>query len=227
MAKGAGEKCNMKLNSKIVVLDTRGESGKVVAVTEYEELQPTMSSSLVVHGLILFLYLPTSLNWILKSGMSSGQLYKVDNEVAPSTPQVFYFRKESDIDGCLYLYSLRVPLSRSKMEANRLSRWELIFLPEGHWMTCLLSTMKHQKMCSNISHPWEKGLTPTVLRTPRPPTLTLLWTRWRTILFFLWWKRPCLQVWTFDLCLAILWLLSWLEKKHPLTLLHSLSSALQ
>ena len=37
MADAAGDKCNIKLNSKIISLDTNFENGKVVAVTENGE----------------------------------------------------------------------------------------------------------------------------------------------------------------------------------------------
>lgn len=103
MAEGAGDKCNVKLNSKIISLDTQGESGKVVAVTENGE---TITADNVViscgpwtNSVLEAANLP-QLNleiWQVQWGH-----YEVDNDVAASIPQAFHFRKENDIDGGLY-----------------------------------------------------------------------------------------------------------------------------
>ena len=51
MAKGAGEKCNVKLDSKIVALNTQGEGGKeAVAVTEYGETIITADNVVISCG---------------------------------------------------------------------------------------------------------------------------------------------------------------------------------
>lgn len=93
----------MKLNSKIVSLNTEGESGKVVAVTENGETihadncvisaGPWTNNVLEVAGL-------PRLNldiWQVQWGH-----YEVSEAVAESIPQAFHFRKENNIDGGLY-----------------------------------------------------------------------------------------------------------------------------
>mmetsp|Transcript_32666 Transcript_32666/g.68696 ORF Transcript_32666/g.68696 Transcript_32666/m.68696 type:complete len:816 (+) Transcript_32666:514-2961(+) len=103
MAKGAGDKCNVKLNSKIVSLNYQSEGGKVVAVTENGETI-TADNALISCG-------PWT-NSVLKSAklpqlnLDIWQVqwahYEVDSDIAASIPQAFHFRKENNIDGGLY-----------------------------------------------------------------------------------------------------------------------------
>ena len=100
MAEGAGEKCQVKLKNKIISLDTQGENGKVVAVTEDGE---TITADNVViscgpwtNSVLESANLPP-LNldiWQVQWGH-----YEVESDVAASIPQAFHFRKENDIDG--------------------------------------------------------------------------------------------------------------------------------
>ena len=103
MAKVAGDKCQVKLNSKIISLESQGSNGKVVAVTENGE-EITADNAVISCG-------PWT-NSVLRSAalpelnLDIWQVqwahYEVDSEVAASIPQAFHFRKESNIDGGLY-----------------------------------------------------------------------------------------------------------------------------
>jgi len=103
MAEGAGDKCNVKLNSKIVSLDNQGEGGKVVAVTEDGETI-TADSAVVCAGAWTNKVLESAnlpqLN--LEVWQVQWAHFEVANDVAASIPQAFHFRKENDIDGGLY-----------------------------------------------------------------------------------------------------------------------------
>ena len=122
--------------------------------------------------------------------------YEVDNDVAASIPHAFHFRNESDIDGGLDVCLLQVTPSQSKMEAYRLSRWEWIFLPEGHRMTRLLSTMKDRR-CATSPVRGRKDW-PKLLSIHHDHRLLLCYGQGGgQHCCFLCWKWPCLQVWTF------------------------------
>ena len=103
MAEGAGDKCNVKLNSKIVSLDNQGEGGKVVAVTEDGETI-TADNAVVCAGAWTNKVLESAnlpqLN--LEVWQVQWAHFEVANDVAASIPQAFHFRKENDIDGGLY-----------------------------------------------------------------------------------------------------------------------------
>lgn len=103
MAKGAGDKCSVKLNSKIVSLDTQGKGGKVVAITENGETitadNAVISCGPWTNSVLESANLPT-LN--LEVWQVQWAHYEVDADVAASIPQAFHFRKENDIDGGLY-----------------------------------------------------------------------------------------------------------------------------
>ena len=103
MAKAAGDSCQVKLNSKIVSLNTEGEGGKVVAVTENGETitadNCVISAGPWTNNVLEIADLPR-LNldiWHVQWGH-----YEVSEEVAASIPQAFHFRKENGIDGGLY-----------------------------------------------------------------------------------------------------------------------------
>lgn len=103
MAAGAGDKCTVKLNSKIVSINTQGENGKVVAVTEDGETitadNCVISSGPWTNSVLDSANLP-QLNldiWQVQWGH-----YEVDSEAAAEIPQAFHFRNEDGIDGGLY-----------------------------------------------------------------------------------------------------------------------------
>ena len=103
MAAAAGDKCDVKLNSRIVSLDTQGENGKIVAKTEDGDTI-TADNAVIASGAWTNSVLesanlpPMSLEvWQIQWGH-----YEVDSDVAASIPQAFHFRKENDIDGGLY-----------------------------------------------------------------------------------------------------------------------------
>lgn len=102
MADGANH-CDVKLNSKIVSLDTQGPEGKVVAVTENGETL-TADNAVIASGAwtndVLRLAGIEEMN--LEIWQVQWAHYEVDNEVAASIPQAFHFRKENDICGGLY-----------------------------------------------------------------------------------------------------------------------------
>lgn len=103
MAKAAGDKCEVKLSTKIVSLNTEGKDGKVEAVTENGET--IIANNAVVacgpwtNSVLKSANLPT-LN--LEIWQVQWAHYEVTSEVAASIPQAFHFRKESNIDGGLY-----------------------------------------------------------------------------------------------------------------------------
>ena len=115
MADAAGQ-CDVKLNSKIVSLNTQGPGGKVVAVTENGETI-TADNAVIASG--------AWTNSVLKSaGLPEMNLdiwqvqwahYEVDSAVAESIPQAFHFRKETGIDGGLYYV---FPSSASESKNN-------------------------------------------------------------------------------------------------------------
>lgn len=103
MAAAAGDKCNVKLNSKIISLNSQAPGGKVVAVTEDGETI-TANNALISCG-------PWTNSVLESANLPQLNLavwhvqwahYEVDNAVAASIPQAFHFRKENDIDGGLY-----------------------------------------------------------------------------------------------------------------------------
>ncbi|KAL3787355.1 hypothetical protein HJC23_004380 [Cyclotella cryptica] len=103
MAKAAGDKCDVKLNSKIVSLNTNGEGGKVVAVTEDGKTikadNCVISCGPWTNDVLDLAGLPR-LNldiWQVQWGH-----YEVSEEASASIPQAFHFRKENGIDGGLY-----------------------------------------------------------------------------------------------------------------------------
>ena len=103
MADAAGDKCNVKLNSKIISLDTQGADGKVVAVTQDGETitadNAVISCGAWTNSVLEAANLPTM---DLEVWMVQWAHYEVDSDVAASIPQAFHFRKENDIDGGLY-----------------------------------------------------------------------------------------------------------------------------
>jgi len=103
MADGAGDKCDVKLNSRIVSLDAQGEEGKVVVVTENGETI-TADNAVVSAGAWTNKVLESANLPQLKLDIWQVQWahYEVDTNVAASIPQAFHFRKENDIDGGLY-----------------------------------------------------------------------------------------------------------------------------
>lgn len=103
MAQAAGDKCEVKLNSKIISLNADGENGKVVAVTENGETIIS-DNAVIACG-------PWTNKMLENANLSKLKLdvwqiqwahYEVDSAVADSIPQAFHFRKESNIDGGLY-----------------------------------------------------------------------------------------------------------------------------
>ena len=104
MAKGASGKCDVKLNSKIVSLNTQGEGGKVVAVTEGGETI-TADNAVISCGPWTNSVLE-QLNLDIQLDLDIWQVqwahYEVDSDVAASIPQAFHFRNEIGIDGGLY-----------------------------------------------------------------------------------------------------------------------------
>jgi glycine/D-amino acid oxidase-like deaminating enzyme len=103
LARAAGDYCEVKLNTKIVALDTVRDDGKVVAVTED-------GRSIVANNAVLAAG-PWTNSVLQASGLPNLNLdiwqvqwahYEVDGDVAASIPQAFHFRKESNIDGGLY-----------------------------------------------------------------------------------------------------------------------------
>ncbi len=103
MAKAAGEKCQVKLNSKIIALDANRDDGKVVAITEDGETikanNAVISCGPWTNAILNAANLP-ELN--LDIWQVQWAHYEVDSDVAKSIPQAFHFRKENDIDGGLY-----------------------------------------------------------------------------------------------------------------------------
>lgn len=103
MADAAGDKCNIKLNSKIISLDTNFENGKVVAVTENGETIKADNVVIACGGwtnhVLAMSNLPT---FDLEVWQVQWAHYEVDSDIAASIPQAFHFRKESGIDGGLY-----------------------------------------------------------------------------------------------------------------------------
>merc|ERR1712087_41701 len=103
MVDAAGEKCNVKLNSRIVSLDIQGEDGKVVAVTEDGESiyadNAVISAGAWTNKVLESANLPL-LN--LDIWQVQWAHYQVDDDVAASIPQAFHFRNENGIDGGLY-----------------------------------------------------------------------------------------------------------------------------
>jgi glycine/D-amino acid oxidase-like deaminating enzyme len=103
MVKAAGDNCEVKLDTKIIALDTARDDGKVVAVTE-DGKSIVANKAVIAAG-------PWT-NYVLESsGLPKLNLdiwqvqwahYEVDADVAASIPQAFHFRKESNIDGGLY-----------------------------------------------------------------------------------------------------------------------------
>jgi glycine/D-amino acid oxidase-like deaminating enzyme len=102
MARGAGDKCNVMLNSKIVSLDTADVNG-VKAVTENGETiladNAVISCGPWTNSVLKSAQLP-ELN--LEVWRVQWAHYEVSSDVAGSIPQAFHFRKESGIDGGLY-----------------------------------------------------------------------------------------------------------------------------
>lgn len=104
MADAAGDKCDIKLNSKIVSLNHQGEGGKIVAVTEDGETI-IADNALIACG-------PFTNSVLDSANLPQMDLdiwqvqwahYEVDNnEIAASIPQAFHFRNENGIDGGLY-----------------------------------------------------------------------------------------------------------------------------
>jgi glycine/D-amino acid oxidase-like deaminating enzyme len=103
LAKAAGNYCEVKLNTKIIALNTVRDDGKVVAVTED-------GNTLVANNAVLAAG-PWTNSVLEASGLPKLNLdiwqvqwahYEVDADVAASIPQAFHFRKESNIDGGLY-----------------------------------------------------------------------------------------------------------------------------
>jgi sarcosine oxidase len=103
MAQAARDKCDVKLNSKIVAFDAQGEGGKVIAVTEKGETIEA-DNCVIAAG-------PWTNNVLEAAGLPRLALdiwqvqwghYEVSEEVAATIPQAFHFRKESGIDGGLY-----------------------------------------------------------------------------------------------------------------------------
>mmetsp|Transcript_7571 Transcript_7571/g.7136 ORF Transcript_7571/g.7136 Transcript_7571/m.7136 type:complete len:653 (-) Transcript_7571:161-2119(-) len=103
MVKAAGENCNLKVNTKIVSLETDNEDGKVVAVTEGGETiianKAVIACGPWTNSVLESAKLP-KLN--LEIWRVQWAHYEVDADVAASIPQAFHFRKESNIDGGLY-----------------------------------------------------------------------------------------------------------------------------
>jgi len=103
MVKAAGDKCNVKVNTKIMSFNAEGKDGKIVAVTEDGETiianNALVSCGPWTNSVLEAAQLP-KLN--LKIWQVQWAHYEVDNEIAASIPQAFHFRKESDIDGGLY-----------------------------------------------------------------------------------------------------------------------------
>lgn len=109
MAKAAGDKCEIKLNSRIVSFvadgDNRDEKmkNKVVAVTENGDTiiadNAVIACGPWTNEMLEIANLP-------KSNLEVWQIqwahYEVDSDIADSIPQAFHFRKESNIDGGLY-----------------------------------------------------------------------------------------------------------------------------
>ena len=103
MITAAGDKCDVRLNSKVVSLNIKDESGKVVAVTQNGET--IMADNAVIScG-------PWTNSILESAGLPQLDLdiwevmwahYEVDEDVAASIPQAFHFRNENDIDGGLY-----------------------------------------------------------------------------------------------------------------------------
>lgn len=103
LVKAAGEKCNVKVNTKIMSLNIKGKGGKVVAVTEDGETiianNVLVSCGPWTNSVLESAQLP-KLN--LEIWQVQWAHYEVTNEVAASIPQAFHFRKEAAIDGGLY-----------------------------------------------------------------------------------------------------------------------------
>ncbi|KAL3775186.1 hypothetical protein ACHAWO_003802 [Cyclotella atomus] len=103
MAQAASDKCDVKLNNKIVALNTQGEGGKVIAVTENGETIQA-DNCVIAAG-------PWTNDVLEAAGLPRLALdiwqvqwghYEVSEQVAGTIPQAFHFRKESGIDGGLY-----------------------------------------------------------------------------------------------------------------------------
>ena len=103
MADGAGDKCSIRSNSRIVSLDPHDQGGKVVAVTQDGETI-TANNAVVSTGAWTNKVLESEQLPQLHLGIWQVQWahYEVDNDVAASIPQAFHFRKEHEIDGGLY-----------------------------------------------------------------------------------------------------------------------------
>lgn len=103
LAKAAGDNCEVKLETKIVGLETQREDGKVVAVTE-DGTTIVANNAVIAAG-------PWTNSVLESAGLPKLNLeiwqvqwahYEIDSAVADSIPQAFHFRKESNIDGGLY-----------------------------------------------------------------------------------------------------------------------------
>jgi len=102
MVDAAGDKCDVKLNSKIISLDTKAD-GKVVAVTQDGETI-TADNAVIACGGWTNSVLELANLPIMDLDVWHVQWahYEVDSDVAASIPQAFHFRKENEIDGGLY-----------------------------------------------------------------------------------------------------------------------------
>jgi len=104
MVKAVDDKCEVKLNTKIVSINTENKDGKVVAVTEDGETI-TADNVVLACGAWTNTVLESLFN-LPKLNMKIWQVqwahYEVDSDIAATIPQAFHFRKESNIDGGLY-----------------------------------------------------------------------------------------------------------------------------
>jgi glycine/D-amino acid oxidase-like deaminating enzyme len=101
MVKAAGNKCTVKVSSKVLQLSVFGE--KVEATIDNGE-SITADNVLIAAG-------PWTNEVLESAGLPRLNLdvwqvqwahYEVDEEIASTIPQAFHFRKENDIDGGLY-----------------------------------------------------------------------------------------------------------------------------
>lgn len=103
MARAAGDSCEVKLETKIVGLETQRVDGKVIAVTE-DGTTIVANSAVIAAG-------PWTNSVLGSAGLPRLNLeiwqvqwahYEVDCDVAATIPQAFHFRKENEEDGGLY-----------------------------------------------------------------------------------------------------------------------------
>jgi sarcosine oxidase len=103
MVKAVDEKCDVKLNTKIVSVNAENQEGKVIAVTEDGETiiadNAVVACGAWTNSVLESLNVP---QLDLKVWQVQWAHYEVDSAVADSIPQAFHFRKESNIDGGLY-----------------------------------------------------------------------------------------------------------------------------